>query len=154
MSARARPRAPAWKAASGDTGPARMMRGPAAARLQGVSAAPHACKEELEALVRHYHLFKGRSGDGSVLEVRRDRSGELVVEVDGQVVERLEGHGVSITENHAAVFWLDGTEFREVFDANRSALGALRNFCASGGTRLGSTPRRCWQTGWWTSTSR
>jgi hypothetical protein len=38
-----------------------------------------------------------------------------------------------ITENRAAVFRLDGTEFREVSDANRSALGALRNFSASGG---------------------
>lgn len=36
-------------------------------------------------------VFKGRSEAGSVLEARRDPSGELLVEVDGRLVERLEG---------------------------------------------------------------
>jgi hypothetical protein len=177
-----------------------MMHGLDGANPSGVPVAAHPCREELEALVRHYHrlegehersraggsvrrhleprlndararfehrlveyvpdastrrawraflhhhggepagpaaiapvLFKGRSEDGSVLEARHDRSGELAVAVDGQVVERLEGHGLQIAENHPAVFRLDGTVFREVFDADRAALGALRDFCASGG---------------------
>ena len=68
-----------------------------------------------------------------MLEARRDRSGELAVEVDGALSERLQGHDMPLTKNHPAVFRLDGEQFREVFDADRAALGALRDFCASGG---------------------
>jgi hypothetical protein len=76
-------------------------------------------------------VFKGRSDAGSVLEARRDRSGELAV--DGRLLKRLEGHGIPITETHPAVFRLDGAEFREVFNADPDALRALRDFRAAGG---------------------
>jgi len=78
-------------------------------------------------------LFKGRSQAGSVLEARGDPSGELVVKVDGQLVERLEGPTIRTGKGPAAVFSLDGTEFREEFDAGPGALRALRRFRASGG---------------------
>jgi hypothetical protein len=78
-------------------------------------------------------VFKGRSEAGSVLEARRDPSGELLVEVDGQLVERLEGPTIPIRQGRRAVFGLDGTEFREEFDAEPGALRALRRFRASGG---------------------
>jgi hypothetical protein len=78
-------------------------------------------------------VFKGRSEAGSVLEARGDPSGELVVEVDGQLVERLEGPTIQIGKGPAAVFRLDGTEFREEFDARPGALRALRRFREAGG---------------------
>ena len=177
------------------------MMGPEAhAKLRLMSVLTRPCREELEALVRHYHhveseherahpqgsirrhldlrldhdrrrfehllaeyvpdertreawrdflhhrggepsgppairpvVFKGRSQAGSVLEARRDPSGELVVDVDGQLVERLEAPTIRTEEGRPAVFSLDGTEFREAFDAGPSALRALRHFRASGG---------------------
>jgi len=78
-------------------------------------------------------LFKGRSEAGSILETRRDPSGELAVVVDGQLVERRPARAIPVTEGHPAIFQLDGAEFREVFDARPSALRALRDFRASGG---------------------
>jgi hypothetical protein len=78
-------------------------------------------------------VFKGRSEAVSVLEARGDPSGQLVVKVDGRLVERLEGPTTPISQGRAAVFRLDGTEFREEFDAEPAALRALRRFCASGG---------------------
>lgn len=78
-------------------------------------------------------VFKGRSQAGSLLEARRDPSGELVVEVDGQLMERVGGPTIRIEEGRPAVFWLDGTEFREAFYAGPSAVQALRRFRASGG---------------------
>lgn len=77
-------------------------------------------------------VFKGRSKAGSVLEAHH-ASGELVVEVDGQLVERLEGPTIPIRQGRLAVFGLDGTDFREEFDAEPGALRALRRFRASGG---------------------
>ena len=177
------------------------MTGPEAhAKLRLMSVLTPPCREELEALVRHYHhvesehkrahpqgsvrrhlelrldhdrrrfehllaeyvpdestrgawrdflyhrggepsgppalrpvVFKGRSEAGSVLEARRDPSGELVVEVDGQLVERLEAPPIRTEEGRPPVFSLDGTEFREEFDAGPGALRALRYFRASGG---------------------
>jgi hypothetical protein len=78
-------------------------------------------------------VFKGRSDAGSVIEARGDPSGELVVEVDGQLVGRLQGPAIRIGEGRPAVFTLDGTGFREEFDAGPGALRALRRFRASGG---------------------
>jgi hypothetical protein len=78
-------------------------------------------------------VFKGRSDSGSVLETRRDPSGELAVEVDGRLVERLPVQAIPIADGRPAVVRLDGTEFREVFDAEPSALRALQDFRASGG---------------------
>ena len=78
-------------------------------------------------------LFKGRSQAGSVLEARGHPSGELVIEVDGQLVERLEGPTIRTGKERPAVFRLDGTEFREEFDAGPGALRALRRFRALGG---------------------
>ena len=78
-------------------------------------------------------VFKGRSDVGSVLEARGDPSGELVVEVDGQLIERLEGPAIRIGDGRPAVFRVDGTEFREEFDAATGALRALRRFRASDG---------------------
>jgi len=78
-------------------------------------------------------LFKGRSEVGSVLEARGDPSGELDVEVDGQLVERLKGPTIPIGEGRPAVFRVDRIEFREEFDAEPAALRALRRFRASGG---------------------
>ena len=77
-------------------------------------------------------VFKGRSDAGSVLEARGEPSGELVVEVDGQLMERLDGPTIQIGDGHPAVFRLDGSEFREEFDAGPGAR-ALRSFRASGG---------------------
>ncbi len=78
-------------------------------------------------------VFKGRSQAGSVLEARRDPSRELAIEVDGRLVERLPAQAIPMLEGRPAVFRLDGTEFREVFDAAPSALGALQDLRASGG---------------------
>jgi hypothetical protein len=78
-------------------------------------------------------VFKGRSEAGSIVEIRRERSGELSVEVDGALVERLEARSLPIGEEHPAVFRLDGAEFREVFDAKPGALRALRRFRAGSG---------------------
>jgi len=78
-------------------------------------------------------VFKGRSDAGSLLEARGDASGQLVVEVDGQLVERLEGPAIRIEDGRPAVFTLDGAEFREEFDAGTGALRALRRFRASDG---------------------
>jgi hypothetical protein len=78
-------------------------------------------------------VFKRRSDAGSVIEVRRDRSRELAIEVDGQLVERFDGRAVPITQGGVAAFRLDGTEFREVFGAGLAALRALRDFGTSGG---------------------
>jgi hypothetical protein len=75
-------------------------------------------------------VFKGRSEAGSVVEARRDRSGELAVEVDRRLVERLPERVTPISEGNPAVFRLDRAEFREVFD-ERGALRALLDFCAS-----------------------
>lgn len=78
-------------------------------------------------------VFKGRSEAGSILEVRGDQKGELAVEVDGQLVERLPANPMPLTEGHPTVFRLDHEEFREVFDARPSALRGLRDFLASDG---------------------
>jgi hypothetical protein len=78
-------------------------------------------------------VFKGRSDAGSVLEARRDPSGELVVEVDGRLTERVGGPTIRAEEGRPAVFSLDQTEFREQFDAGPGALRELRRFRASGG---------------------
>jgi hypothetical protein len=78
-------------------------------------------------------VFKGRSDAGSVAEIRRERSGELAVEVDGQLVERLPAEHASLDEQRRAVFRLDGVEFIELFDARSAALQALEAFRDSGG---------------------
>jgi hypothetical protein len=177
------------------------MTGPEAhAKLRLMSVLTPPCREELEALVRHYHhveseherahpqgsvrrhlelrlehdrerfehllaeyvhdeslrrvwheflhhrggeppgppaispvVFKGRSDPGSILEARRDRPGELALEVDRQLLERLDDRLIPITEGRPAVFRLDGAEYREVFDAGPAALRALRDYRESGG---------------------
>ena len=78
-------------------------------------------------------VFRGRSEAGSVLEARRDPSGELAVEVDGRLVERLMAASVPLANGRRAVFRLDGTDFRELFDVRPAALTALHDFQASGG---------------------
>jgi hypothetical protein len=78
-------------------------------------------------------VFKGRSDAGSVIEVRSEASGELAVEVDGQLVERLPPRVVPILEGRPAVFRLDGGQFKEIFDAGPRVLEALRAFLAVGG---------------------
>jgi len=78
-------------------------------------------------------VFKGRSETGSVAAIRRDRAGELAVEVDGRLVERLPAQHAPVAEGRRTVFRLDGVEFIELFDARSAALRALDAFCASGG---------------------
>ncbi|MHB1570947.1 MAG: hypothetical protein ACYC0H_17330 [Solirubrobacteraceae bacterium] len=78
-------------------------------------------------------VFKGRSEAGSVIEARLDQSGEFLLEVDGTLVERLSAHALPITDARPARFQLDGTEFREVFDAGPTQLRALWDFGAVGG---------------------
>jgi hypothetical protein len=79
-------------------------------------------------------VFKGRSEIGSVVEIRRDRAGELAVEVDDRLVERLLAERAPMAVGQGpAVIQLDGVEFRETFDVQVGALRALRDFCASGG---------------------
>ncbi len=163
-----------------------------------MSATEHPCREELEALVRHYHhveseherahpegtvrhhlgvlmredrdrferllaayvpdetlraqwrsflrhrtaepegppaisapVFKGRSDAGSVAELRRDGSGELAVEVDGQLVQRLPAGPAPLNVRARAVFRLDGAEYHEFFEASPAAIQALADFRAS-----------------------
>jgi hypothetical protein len=74
-------------------------------------------------------VFKGRSEAGSSSRLGATPRGELVVEVDGQLVEWLDGPTIPISQGRPAVLRLDGTEFREEFDAE---WGALRSFRASG----------------------
>ena len=76
-------------------------------------------------------IFKGRSSADAVVEIRRDRSGELGVEVDCRLVERLSAEQAPLAVGAAAVFRLDGVDFRESFDAQPGAVRALRDFCAS-----------------------
>jgi len=78
-------------------------------------------------------VFKGRSSANSMVEIRRDRSGELAVDVDGRLVERLPAEQAPLAVERAAVFELDDVEFRETFDVPPAAAQALREFCASGG---------------------
>jgi hypothetical protein len=177
-----------------------MIRAFAGAKVRAMAVAPHPCREELEAVVRHYRhvesehgharaegsvrhhlelrlqhdrerfehllaeyvsdeavrrawreflhhrgrepagpppirpvLFRGRSDAGSVIEIRRDDRGELAIEVDGRLVERLPGRHIPIGEGHPTVFRLDGTGFREHFRVSPDALAALRKFRAAGG---------------------
>jgi len=77
-------------------------------------------------------LFRGRSEAGSVVEIRKDRSSELAVAVDGRLVERLPVEHVPIAEG-PAVFRLDGTDFQESFAAPDRAVRALRQFLSAGG---------------------
>lgn len=125
-----------------------------------MSVARPPSREELEALVRHYHHVESEHeharAEGSVrhhlelplqhdrerfehllreymIEIRRDESGELAVEVDSSLVERLPGRQVPIDKERPAVFRLDGTAFREQFQVSRDALAALRDFSALGG---------------------
>ncbi len=79
-------------------------------------------------------VFKGRSDAGSVVELRRERSGDLAVEVDGRLVERRPTARAPITEGRGSIFRLDGASFREVFDAPPAALEALHDFQATGGS--------------------
>jgi hypothetical protein len=78
-------------------------------------------------------LFRGRSEAGSVVEIRKDRSGELAVAVDGRLAERLPVLHVPIAEG-PAVFRLDGTEFQESFAAPDRAVRALREFLSAEGS--------------------
>jgi hypothetical protein len=78
-------------------------------------------------------VFKGRSETGSIVEIRNDTSGGLGVDVDGHLVERLAAEHAPIAEGPAS-FRLDGTEFRELFDAQPSAMRALRDFLSAGGS--------------------
>ncbi len=177
-----------------------MVRALAGAKVLAMAVAAHPCREELEAVVRHYHhiesehrharaegsvrhhlelrlkhdrerfehllgeyvsdetvrrawreflhhrggepagprpirpvLFRGRSAAGSLIEIRRDDRGELAIEVDGRLVERLPGRHIPIGEGHPTTFRLDGTEFREHFRVSPAALAALREFRATGG---------------------
>ena len=67
-------------------------------------------------------VFKGSVDDGSVVEIRSDRSGGLVVDVDGVLVQRLEAKKVPIAVRRPGVFRLEGVEFCEIFNADPAAL--------------------------------
>jgi hypothetical protein len=177
-----------------------MIRACAGAKVRAMALSPNPCREELEAVVRHYHhvesehrharaegsvrhhlelrlkhdqerfehlldeyvsdetvrrawreflhhrggepagppairpvLFSGRSDAGSLIEIRRDDRGELAIEVDGRLVERLPGRHIPIGDGRPTVFRLDGTEFREHFRVSPAALRALRELRAAGG---------------------
>jgi hypothetical protein len=74
--------------------------------------------------------FRGRSEAGSVVEIRKRPDGSYDVEVDGALVERIEG-GLDFAGGTAPpVFRLDGSEFRETFSASPAALEALRDSLA------------------------
>ncbi len=79
-------------------------------------------------------VFKGRSDEGSVVEIRQEPSGELTVELDDRLVERLRPGHSSLAEGRRAVFRVGEIEFRETFDAKPSALAALRRFVDSAGS--------------------
>lgn len=65
-------------------------------------------------------LFRGRAETGSTVELRRGAAGEVLVEVDGALVERID------SEVDGDVFLLGDREFVETFDAPPAALEALR----------------------------
>lgn len=75
-------------------------------------------------------VFRGRSGSGSVVEVRERPDGDCAVEIDGCPVERVEAE-VDFSSTHVPhTFVLDSIVFRETFSVSREALAALREFVA------------------------
>lgn len=84
-------------------------------------------------------VFRGRSEAGSVVEIRRRPGGELVVEVDGAPVVRVEGEQDFSGTEAPHTFTLDSIAFEETFAASEAALEALREFVA------GRAPRPPWR---------
>lgn len=75
-------------------------------------------------------VFRGRSGSGSVVEVRERPGGDYWVEVDGCPVERIEAE-VDFSSTYVPhTFALDSIVFRETFSVSREALAALSEFAA------------------------
>ena len=83
-------------------------------------------------------VFRGRSGAGSVAEVREAPDGSYTVEVDGSRVERIEAELDFSGTLAPHTFALDSIRFRETFSVSRPALAALRAFTA------GLEPRPPW----------
>jgi hypothetical protein len=77
-------------------------------------------------------VFRGRSGvTGSVVEIRGS-GGELRVEVDGSLVERVAAEKDFAATEPVVTFRLDGQEFDEVFAVSDEALQALAEFLDGG----------------------
>lgn len=75
-------------------------------------------------------VFRGRAdASGSVVEVRR-RGGELLVEVDGALVERLVAEGEFSTREPGKTWGPDpgGPRYEETWEASAEALAALEEY--------------------------
>lgn len=72
-------------------------------------------------------VFRGRSAAGSVVEVRERPGGDLAVEVDGTLIERIEGR-TDFGTAAPHIFRIGGLEFREAFQASGEAIVALSRF--------------------------
>ena len=84
-------------------------------------------------------VFRGRAETGSVVEIRERADGDYDVDVDGRLVERVEGKLDFSGKDRASTFTLGDLVYREVFSASRPALEALDEFVA------GRAPRPPWR---------
>jgi len=75
-------------------------------------------------------VFRGRSGAGSVAEVRETPEGAHTVEVDGCPIERIDAELDFSGTLAPHTFALDSLLFRETFAASQPAFAALRAFVA------------------------
>ena len=57
-------------------------------------------------------VFRGHAENGSVLEIRERADGDYDVDLDGQLVERLDGREEPLRESLTGVFSLDGKRER------------------------------------------
>jgi hypothetical protein len=73
-------------------------------------------------------VFKGRSPEGSVVELRERPDGDRDVLVDGARVERL---APAREHEESATFRLDDREFREIFEAPPDAIAAARAYVSA-----------------------
>ena len=89
--------------------------------------------EPAEPTVPRPLRFRGRSGAGSVLEIRDRVDGALDVLVDGAPVERLDTADELLPTRPGLTFHLAGTAYDETFAAPGEALDALAGMVGSGG---------------------
>ena len=79
-------------------------------------------------------VYQGRSKvSGSIVEVRR-KGDELLVEVDGTLLERVAAEKDLAEPTPALRFRVNGTEFEETFNASPEALRSLADFLGQGGS--------------------
>lgn len=85
-------------------------------------------------------VFRGVSEFGAMIEVRRAGGGDLDVDIDGALAERLDAaHELDDTEPHLR-FRLDGTAYLETFEVSLDALDALADFVEGGAPPWDAAP--------------